>query len=66
MLASYDVDDPRKVAVVGEGSGGGGLAECLSHTSDDRVYWGGAPGCSTDVPSLRHARLSPLHSVDYC
>lgn len=41
VLASYDVDDPRKVAVVGEGSGGGGLAECLSHTSDDRVYWGG-------------------------
>ena len=39
VLASYDVADPCNVVVVGEGTGG--LTECLSHTTSDRVYWGG-------------------------
>ncbi|KAL3927957.1 MAG: hypothetical protein SGPRY_002594 [Prymnesium sp.] len=39
ILCSYDSRNECKIEVLGEGTGG--LEECLSKTTRDRVYWGG-------------------------
>jgi len=39
ILLAYAQAEPNQVEIVGEGERG--LAECLTHVSDDRVFWGG-------------------------